>query len=65
MEDKKRKSQLKLWLGAVFWSIIAFLIVKLLWEDANPILLLVFLILGFLINFIITLRNQSFSGSSY
>ncbi|ENH95526.1 hypothetical protein J416_15637 [Gracilibacillus halophilus YIM-C55.5] len=59
MEDKKRKLQFKLWLGAVFGSIIAFLIVKLLWKDANPMLLLVFLILGFLINLIITLYNQS------
>jgi hypothetical protein len=58
VEEKIRKLQFKLWLGATFGSVIAFLIVKLIWIEANLILLLVFLILGYLINLIITHRNQ-------
>ncbi|KGP91304.1 hypothetical protein N780_08195 [Pontibacillus chungwhensis BH030062] len=65
MEDKKRKFQFKLWSGAVLGSIIIFLIVKFLWEDASPMLLLLFLIIGILINFIITLLNQRFSGRGH
>jgi F0F1-type ATP synthase assembly protein I len=59
MGDKKKKFQFVLWVGAVLGSIIAFLIVKLFWKEANPVLLLVFLIIGYLIYLMITIRNQS------
>jgi hypothetical protein len=58
MEGKISKLQFKLWLGATFGSVIAFSVVKLLWKEPNPMLLLVFLILGYLIHLIITLRKQ-------
>lgn len=64
MEHKERKLQKKLWLSTAFGSISAFIILKLLWKEANPMFLNGFLVLGFLLNMIITLYKQNNSEDS-
>ncbi|WP_152968524.1 hypothetical protein [Rossellomorea vietnamensis] len=50
--------QMKLWLMAVLGSIALFVVTKYIWEEANNVLLLVYLLVGFLMNFFISkIRN--------
>jgi hypothetical protein len=54
----EKKFQMKLWLIAVLVSLSMFVVTKLLWNGVNDLLLLVYLIVGFLLNFLISiLRN--------
>lgn len=55
MSDKEKKFQSRLFLGAVLGSIIIFLVIKLFWKDASYSLLLLLLMVGFVMNFIVSI----------
>ncbi len=50
----EKKFQMKLWLTAVMASIFMFVVTKLIWKEVNDLLLLVYLIVGFLLNLLIS-----------
>jgi hypothetical protein len=57
-DRSEKKFQMKLWLIAVLVSLFMFVVTELLWNGVNDLLLLVYLIVGFLLNFLISiLRN--------
>lgn len=58
MADKKIPMKLKMWLGAVLGSLLAFFIAKVFWNDIPAPFLLVFLIIGYLINFFVSIVMQ-------
>lgn len=55
MSDKEKKFQSRLFLGALLGSIIIFFVIKLFWKDASYSLLLLLLMIGFVLNFIISI----------
>lgn len=55
MSDEEKKFQSKLLLSALLGSIIIFFVIKLVWKDASYSLLLLLLMVGFVINFIISI----------
>ncbi|WP_377890519.1 hypothetical protein [Alkalihalobacillus sp. R86527] len=52
-------NRFKLWLGAVIMALVAFFITKLVWSDVPTAFLLVYLLVGYLVNFFLTLIVQS------
>lgn len=52
MSDKT--FQMRLWLTAVLGSLALFIATKIIWKEANDVLLLVYLVVGFLMNFIVS-----------
>lgn len=46
--------QVRLWMTAVLGSIALFVATKIIWKEANDVLLLVYLVVGFLMNFIVS-----------
>ncbi|MGM7701813.1 hypothetical protein ACSVDE_08775 [Pseudalkalibacillus sp. Hm43] len=48
--------QKRLWIGSVFGSLLAFLILKAIWYELPNPTLLVILMISFLINFIISFK---------
>jgi hypothetical protein len=58
MSDMDTKFQIKLWLSAVFGALIAFGIIKFVWKEASELLLLVFLLVGLLINLLLSTTRK-------
>lgn len=58
MSDKEKKFQIKLWLSAVLGSLITFFVIKLVWEEVSYLLLLLLLVVGFLINWVISIISS-------
>ncbi len=59
---REKKLQIKLWISSVLGSLLIFLIIKQFWNDVNYGLLLFLLIVGFVVNFFISItrsRNKS------
>ncbi|MCA0987194.1 hypothetical protein [Guptibacillus algicola] len=52
-------NRLKLWAGAVIMALIAFFITKLFWSEVPTAFLLVYLLIGYLVIFFLTLIVQS------
>ena len=52
MSDKT--FQMRLWLTAVLGSLALFIATKIIWKEANDVLLLVYLVVGFLMNLIVS-----------
>ncbi|OXS59617.1 hypothetical protein B0G93_110101 [Bacillus sp. V-88] len=46
--------QVGLWLTAVLGSLALFVATKIIWKEANEVLLLVYLVVGFLVNLIVS-----------
>jgi len=60
MSARERKFQ-QLWISAILGSFIAFLAIKFIWADDSYSFLLVFLLVGFVINFMIsTIRAKKY-----
>jgi uncharacterized membrane protein len=58
VKDNEKRFQIKLWFSSILGSIISFFVIRLIWNDVNPILLLVLLMVSFMINFIIFIRSK-------
>lgn len=54
MLEREKKFQIKLWLGVVLGSLVTFVAIKLVWNDVSYLLLLLLLMVGFLINLVIS-----------
>lgn len=46
--------QMRLWLTAALGSLALFVATKIIWKEANDVLLLVYLVVWFLMNFIVS-----------
>ncbi len=57
MSDKEKKFQIRLWWRAVLGSLLAFVVIKLVWEDAGYLLLLLLLVIGYFINLFLSLKR--------
>ncbi|XQY92456.1 hypothetical protein ACNRWW_03150 [Metabacillus sp. HB246100] len=58
MPDKEKNFQIRLWVSAVLGSIITFFVIKLVWAEASYMLLLLLLVVGFLINLVISIISS-------
>ncbi|WP_404469550.1 hypothetical protein [Sutcliffiella horikoshii] len=60
MSESAKYTQLsfKLWLSCVLGSLILFVVVKLIWEDANIALILIFLVAAFAISLMISIIQK-------
>jgi hypothetical protein len=58
VKDNEKRFQIKLWFSSILGSIISFFVIRLIWNDVNPITLLVLLMVSFMINFIISIRSK-------
>ncbi|WP_061809359.1 hypothetical protein [Rossellomorea vietnamensis] len=54
MSEKTFQVGLWLWLTAVLGSLALFIATKIIWKEANDVLLLVYLVVGFLMNLIVS-----------
>ncbi|WP_270181041.1 hypothetical protein [Alkalihalobacillus sp. CinArs1] len=52
-------NRFKLWLGAVIFALVAFFITKLVWSTVPTAFLLVYLMVGYLVIFFLTVIIQS------
>lgn len=56
--------QVGLWLTAVLGSLAVFVATKIIWKEANDVLLLVYLVVWFLMNFIVSKIRSMRTGEA-
>ena len=56
--------QVRLWLTAVLGSLALFVATKFIWKEANDALLLVYLVVGFLMNLVVSKIRSMKTGEA-
>ncbi|PFG05396.1 hypothetical protein [Bacillus sp. es.034] len=56
--------QMGLWLTAVLGSLALFVATKFIWKEANDVLLLVYLVVGFLMNLVVSKIRSMKTGEA-
>ncbi|MCA0147293.1 hypothetical protein LCD52_00675 [Rossellomorea vietnamensis] len=60
----ERTFQMRLWMTSVLGALALFVTTKIIWKEANEVLLLVYLVVGFLMNFTVSKIRSMRTGEA-